>query len=76
MTKDPFSASITFNIRQQKDGERTGDFVIELTKLFKQAYHEETTMSVVLLQRFVTGLRPSLVVNYFCGRSLSPLNKQ
>ena len=60
LAKDPFSASMAFNTRNQKDDERAGDFAIELTKLFKQAYPEENTMSTVLLQRFVTGLRPSI----------------
>ena len=51
--------SMAFNTRNQKDDERAGDFAIELTKLFKQAYPEENTTSAVL-QRFVTGLRPSI----------------
>ena len=59
ITKDLFSALMAFNTLP-KDGERTGDFAIELTKLFKQAYFEETTMSAVLIQRFVIGLRPSI----------------
>ena len=50
LTKDPFSASMAFNTRNQEDDERAGDFAIELTKLFKQAYPEENTMSTVLLQ--------------------------
>ena len=60
LIQDPFSASMIFTSRNQKDDERAADFAIELTKLFKQAYPEENTTSAVLLQRFVTGLRPSI----------------
>ena len=50
ITKDLFSASMAFNTCYQKGGEWTGDFAIELSKLFKQAYSEETMTSAVLLQ--------------------------
>ena len=60
ITKDPFSASMAFSSRNQKDDERTADFARELIKLFQEAYPRENTKSTVLLQRFVTGLRPSI----------------
>ena len=57
---DPFSTSMIFTSRNQKDDEHAADFAIKLTKPFKQAYSEENTTSTVLLQEFVTGLHPSI----------------
>ena len=60
ITPDCFSASSAFSRRNQGPDERCGDFTMELVKLFKLAYPTEATTSTVLLQRFVTGLRPSI----------------
>ena len=58
--KDPLKASKLFNERCQGSQEKPVDFASELRKLFKQAFPEEDTKSVVLLQRFLTGLKPQI----------------
>ncbi len=60
LTTDPLVAARKFTTRNQAHQERVSDFASALKKLFKQAYPSETTASSVLLQRFVTGLRPEI----------------
>ena len=60
ITPDYFSASSAFSRRNQGPNESCGDFAMELVKLFKLAHPTEATTSTVLLQHFVSGLRPSI----------------
>ena len=48
-----------FNARDQGSDERVSDYASSL-KLFTSAYTGEALSSTVLLQRFVTGLRPEI----------------
>ena len=57
---DPLVASRNFNTRDQRPNEKVIDYATELKQLFKQAYPGEGVDSTVLLQRFLTGLRPSI----------------
>ena len=60
LKKDSLAAAMTFIERNQRAQEKTVDFAAELKKLFGQAYPDENLTSKVLLQRFVTGLRPTI----------------
>ena len=53
-------AAKAFIERRQGAQEKTPDFAAELKKLFGQAYPDESPASTVLLQRFITGLRPAI----------------
>jgi len=53
-------ASKNFSQRNQGQGERVSDFASSLKHFFKSAFPEETMMSSVLLQRFLTGLCPEI----------------
>ena len=57
---DPLAAARKFSIRSQEPQERVSDFATDLKKLFRLAYLEEAKSSSVLLQRFLTGLRPEI----------------
>ncbi|ETW99204.1 MAG: hypothetical protein ETSY2_41360 [Candidatus Entotheonella gemina] len=57
---DPLAAAKAFVSRDQHPNERAEDFAIALKKLFKEAYPSEVVTSSVLLQRFMTGLRPAV----------------
>ena len=59
-TEDPLAAAREFVSRDQHPNERAEDFATALKRLFKQAYPSEAATSSVLLQRFMTGLRPSV----------------
>lgn len=59
--KDRLMAGKAFISRCQQPGEKVDDFCGELKSLFKLAYPGEALLtSEVLLQRFLTGLTPSL----------------
>ena len=58
--EDPLMASRSFNQRNQGQNEKVTDFADALKKLFKTAYPGEAITSAVLLQRFLTGLRPEI----------------
>ncbi|KAL5502300.1 hypothetical protein EMCRGX_G009048 [Ephydatia muelleri] len=58
--KDPIVAARYFNSRYQDDRERVMDYATQLRKAFKEAYPEEDVGSAVLLQTFLSGLRPSI----------------
>eukprot|EP00731_Ephydatia_muelleri_P035641 Em0144g11a len=58
--KDPIVAARYFNSRYQDDRERVMDYATQLRKAFKEAYPEEDVGSEVLLQTFLSGLRPSI----------------
>ena len=60
LTKDPLVAGKEFIARIQQDGEPVNTFASELKLLFSQAYPLEEPTSGILLQRFLTGLLPSL----------------
>ena len=57
---DPLVASKQFNQRNQNPDEKVKDFASTLQRLFKNAYPDESMASAVLLQRFLTGLRPEI----------------
>ena len=56
--KDPLVAAKYFNSHHQDDRERVVDYAIQLRKAFKEAYPDESVGSAVLLQTFLSGLRP------------------
>ena len=58
--KDPLVAAKYFNSRHQDDRERVVDYATQLRKAFKEAYPDENVGSAVLLQTFLSGLRPSI----------------
>ena len=58
--EDPLVASKQFNQRSQGSEEKVKDFAATLKRLFKDAYSAESLDSAVLLQRFLTGLRPEI----------------
>ena len=58
--EDPLVASRCFNQRNQSQDEKVTDFAAVLKKLYKSAYPGESMTSTVLLQRFLTGLRPEI----------------
>ena len=57
---DPLVASKNFNVRDQQPNKKIDDCVSDLKHLFKQAYPGEEVDSAVLLQRFITELRPPI----------------
>ena len=58
--QDPLSEAKSFITREQQPDEKVADFAAALRKLFRRAYPEEQATSKVLLQRFLTGLRPQI----------------
>ena len=58
--KDPLVASRTFVTREQSQSESVEDFSTALKHFFKQTYPTEALTSSILLQRFLTGLRPPI----------------
>ena len=60
LTKDPLVAGKQFTTRRQGQSERTSEFATDLKRLFKCAYPSESGESAVLLQRLLTGLRPTI----------------
>ena len=60
LKKDPLMASRNFNQRDQLLNEKVDNYASELKQLFKQAYPAKATDSTVLLQKFLTGLQPSI----------------
>ncbi|KAL5503369.1 hypothetical protein EMCRGX_G010306 [Ephydatia muelleri] len=61
LTRDQLSLSKAFSERKQGMQEKVTDFERGLKKLFQEAYpNEKTTSSTVLLQHFLTGLRPEI----------------
>ena len=58
--KDPLVAAKYFNSRHQDDKERVVDYATQLRKAFIEAYPDEDVGSAVLVQTFLSGLRPSI----------------
>ena len=58
--RDPLIASRLFNEHAQGAQEKAVDFAAYLKQLFMQAIPEEDTKLIVLWQRFLTGLQPSV----------------
>lgn len=59
LTKNKLTAARDFQSRIQGTTEAAGEYASDLKKKFKQAFPEEATTSAVLLQKFLTGLRPT-----------------
>ena len=57
---DALLASKQFTCRSQGPDEKIKDFAFVLKQLFKEAYPAESLDSAVLLQHFLTGLRPEI----------------
>ena len=68
ITKDPLAAAKLFAIRDQQRQEKVADYATELKKLFTEAYPTEAATSIVFLQRFLSGLAPSIVKQLLKGR--------
>ena len=60
IAKDPLSAAKLFAVRDQQQQEKVADYVVELRKLFTEAYPTEDVTSTVFLQRFLSGLSPPI----------------
>jgi len=60
LVRDPLSAGQQFMARHQLPNEKVNDYASDLKKLFTQSYPSEAMTSAILLQRFVTGLSPSI----------------
>lgn len=60
VAKEPLTAAKLFTDRIQGSQERVGDYGMALKKAFKEAFPDELVTSAVLLQRFLTGLRPAI----------------
>lgn len=60
LVRDPLSAGQLFMTRHQLPGEKVDDFALELKKLFTESYPSEAMTSIILLQRFMTGLSPPI----------------
>ena len=60
MKTDALLASRKFTRRSQGSNEKVKDFAFALKQLFKEAYPAESLDSAVLLQHFLTGLRPEI----------------
>ena len=56
LVRDCLASGQMFMLCSQWLEEKVADFVVELKKLFKEAYHIEELMSAILLQRILTGL--------------------
>ena len=64
LTKDPLVAGKEFIARVQWEDETVNTFAVDLKLLFSQAYPSEEPTAGILLQRFLTGLLPSLSRQY------------
>ena len=60
LTKDPLVARKEFIARVQREDKTVNAFAVDLKSLFSQAYPSEEPTAGILLQRFLTGLLPSL----------------
>ena len=60
LIKDPLVAEKEFMVHSQVQGETVERFAEELSRLFSQAYPTEAPISDILLQRFLTGILPSI----------------
>ena len=58
--RDPLTAGQAFMSRHQLTGETVRDYATNLRKLFTESYPGEEQTSAILLQRFLTGLSPSI----------------
>ena len=57
LCRDPLEAGRLFMARSQLEHEKVMEYAMNLKKLFRQAYPEESVTSGILLQRFVMGLK-------------------
>ena len=57
---DPLRAGQAFMSHDQLTGETVRDYAMNLRKLFTESYPDEEQTSAILLQRFLTGLSPSI----------------
>jgi len=57
---DPMTAGQAFMSCHQLPGETVRDYAMNLRKLFTESYPDEEQTSAILLQRFLTGLSPSI----------------
>lgn len=73
LAADPLIAARKFMNRNQGDHETAADYLAALKKLFKQAHPTESLDSTVLLQKFLTGLLPSISRQVLLGGRPSDL---
>ncbi len=57
LTSDPLASARRFNDRKQEPGEKVSNYARELKRLYSRAYPGEDAQSIVLVQRFLTGLQ-------------------
>ena len=57
LCREQLEAGKLFMVRSQQEQEKVTEFAMNLKKLFKQAYPEESSASGILLQRFLMGLK-------------------
>ena len=60
LVRDSLTSSQMFMTRTQYQDEKVSDFAVELKRLFREAYASDDYSSAILLQRFLTGLHPSI----------------
>ena len=60
LVRDSLASSQLFMARVQQPGEKVSDFAVELKRLYKEAYTSDDYSSAIMLQRFLTGLQPSI----------------
>ena len=75
LIKNPLVAAKEFITRMQQEGETVSRFAGDLKLLFSQAYLSENSTSGIMLQWFLTGLRPSLSRQLLLRESPPPSSK-
>ena len=60
LIRDLLASSQMFMMRTQYQDEKVSNFAVELKRLFTEAYASDDYSSAILLQRFLTGLHPSI----------------
>lgn len=60
LCRDPLEAGRLFLVHSQLEHEKVTEYAMSVTKLFRQAYPEESVTSGILLLRFVMGLKTAI----------------
>lgn len=60
LSTDPLEAARKFMNMNQREKQRVADYATSLREVFEKAHKDEPLTSPVLLQRFLTGLRPQI----------------
>ena len=71
IARDPLTAGQAFMCCHQGAGKAVRDYVMDLKKLFKKSYPDESPNSPILLQRLLTGLHHQYAAS-FCLKGNQP----